>query len=202
MTSILVSLLDDYGVLIVFTSVLIGQIGLPIPAIAVLMGAGAVAGDDRTAVITFALAGLAGCIIADCLWFAIGRRYGMRVLNTLYQTAHVSDAAARRIQNVFEHFRSGTLLTAKFIPGLSLIAPPLSGASGMSWSPFVLFSSIGSVLWVVGGIGFGVVLADEIPAILGHIGELGWGIGVALFLLILGFVAHRRRVRNDLATRH
>jgi membrane protein DedA with SNARE-associated domain len=201
MNSILASLLNEYGVLIVFATVLIGQLGLPIPAAAVLMGAGALAGDDRAAVIVFAVAGLAACTIADCLWFAVGRRYGMRLLSTLYRTAHVSDSAARRIQNVFENFRSGTLVTAKFIPGLSLIAPPLSGASGMSWSPFVLFSSIGSVLWVVGGIGFGVVLADEVPAILGHMGELGWGAGAVLFVVILGYLAHRSRARHDIATR-
>jgi membrane protein DedA with SNARE-associated domain len=201
MHSVLGALLSEYGVLIVFATVLIGQLGLPIPAIAVLMGAGALAGDDRAAIVTFAVAGLAGCVIADCLWFAIGRRYGMRVLNTLYRTARVTDAAARRIQGVFEHFRCGTLVTAKFIPVLSFIAPPLSGASGMNWSPFMLFSSIGSVLWVAGGIGLGVVLADEIPMILGLVGQFGWGVGAALCLLILGYLAHRRWARNEIAIR-
>jgi membrane protein DedA with SNARE-associated domain len=201
MTGILVSLLDDYGILIVFTTVLIGQIGLPIPTIAVLMGAGAVAGDDRAAVITFAVAGLAGCIIADCLWFSVGRRYGTGVLNTLYKMTCVSDASARRIQNVFENFRSSTLVTAKFIPGLSLIAPSLSGAFAMNWSRFVLFSSIGSVLWVVVGIGLGVALADEIPAILGYVGDLGWGVGTVLFLLTLGYLTHRRWARHAIANR-
>jgi membrane protein DedA with SNARE-associated domain len=201
MNGMLVALLGDYGVLIIFAAVLIGQLGLPIPAIAVLMGAGALAGDDHGAVIAFALAGLAACTIADCLWFAIGRRYGIQVLNALYQMAHVSDAAARRMQGFFESFRVGTLVTAKFIPGLSLVAPPLSGASGMSWFPFILFSGIGSLLWVLGGLGFGVVLADEVPAILGHIGEIVWGVGAVLFVLVLAFLARRRWSRYQIATR-
>jgi membrane protein DedA with SNARE-associated domain len=81
------------------------------------------------------------------------------------------------------------------------IAPPLSGASGMSWSPFVLFSGIGSVLWVAGGIGLGVTLADEIPAILGHIGEFAGGVGALLLFALLAYVARHRRARPDIATR-
>jgi membrane protein DedA with SNARE-associated domain len=200
MSSMLVSLMNDYGALIVFAAVLIGQLGVPIPAIAVLMGAGALAGDDRATIVTFAVAGLAACSIADCFWFAIGRRYGTRALNTLYQISHVSDTSARRIHKVFENFRAGALVIAKFIPGLSLIAPPLSGALRMAWPPFVLFSGIGSVVWVLGGIVSGVVLADEIPAVLGHIGGIGWGIGSVPFLLILGYLAHRRWARDDTTT--
>jgi membrane protein DedA with SNARE-associated domain len=202
MNDTLVSLLNEYGVLIVFATVLIGQLGLPIPAIAVLMGAGALAADDRAAVAAFALAGLTGCFIADCFWFAVGRRYGLQVLKTLYRIAYVSDASARRIQRSFESFRSSTLIAAKFIPGLSLIAPPLSGALRMGWTPFVLFSSIGSVLWVVAGIGIGIVLGDEIPAILGAVGGLGWGVGAALLVLILGYLAHRTWARHHLENRY
>jgi membrane protein DedA with SNARE-associated domain len=192
MSSMLVSLIDDYGVAIVFGTVLVGQLGVPIPAIAVLMGAGALAADDHATIMTFAVAGLAGCIIADCFWFAVGRRYRTKVLHTLYQIAHVSDEAAQRIQNIFDHFRASTLVIAKFIPGLSLIAPPFSGALRMAWFPFLLFSGIGSGLWVIGGIGIGVVLADEISEILGHLGGLGWGVGAVAFVLILGYLAHRR----------
>jgi membrane protein DedA with SNARE-associated domain len=201
MHSALVLLLNEYGVLIVFAAVLIGQLGVPIPAIAVLMGAGAMAGDDHAAVFAFGVAGFAGCTIADCLWFAVGRRYGTRALNTLYRLGHVSDSSARRIKTVFENFRSGTLVTAKFIPGLSWLVPPLSGALGMSWFHFALFSGIGSVLWVVGGIGFGVLLADEIPAILGHIGDLGWAVGAGLLVLLLGYLAHHRWTQHHIATR-
>jgi membrane protein DedA with SNARE-associated domain len=173
MSDLLLSRLDEYGVLIVFATVLAGQLGIPIPAIAVLMGAGALAGEDRTAAAAFALSALAGCILADCVWFAIGRRYGLRALTTLYRLARLTDASARQIRRGFERYGSGSLLAAKFIPGLSAIAPPLAGALRMSWSAFVFFSGIGSLLWVIAGVGIGIVLADEIPEILEHLGDIG-----------------------------
>jgi membrane protein DedA with SNARE-associated domain len=109
-------------------TVLAAQLGIPFPAIAILMGAGALAGDDRTDALAFGLAALTGCVLADFVWFAIGRRYGLSALNTLYRIARVSDASANRIQRTLQSFRSASLIVAKFIPGLSLLAPPLSGA--------------------------------------------------------------------------
>jgi len=58
-SDLLLSRLDEYGVLIVFATVLAGQLGMPIPAIAVLMGAGALAGEDRSTAVAFALSALA-----------------------------------------------------------------------------------------------------------------------------------------------
>jgi len=190
------SLLEEYGVPIVFATVLIAQLGMPIPAIAVLIAAGALAGDDHPAVLAFALSGLAGCIIADCLWFAIGRHYGLKALRTLYRIAWVSDASARRFQQGFENFGWSSLVAAKFVPGLSLIVPPLSGALGMRWPTFVLFSSMGSVLWVVVGIGAGIVLADEISELLKHVGNLGRTAAPVLLALGLGYLARRWWVRH------
>jgi membrane protein DedA with SNARE-associated domain len=201
MSDLLFSRLDEYGVLIIFATVLAGQLGIPIPAIAVLMGAGALAGEDRTAAAAFALSALAGCILADCAWFAIGRRYGLRALVTLYRLARLTDASARRIQRGFERYGSSSLIAAKFIPGLSLIAPPLAGALRMSWFTFVFFSGIGSLLWVISGVGIGIVLADEIPEILEHLGEIGRITLPIVLLVAVGYLVRYWWLRYRLQAR-
>jgi membrane protein DedA with SNARE-associated domain len=201
MSDLLLSRLDEYGVLIVFATVLAGQIGIPIPAIAVLMGAGALAGEDRTAAVAFAVSALAGCFLADCVWFAIGRRYGLKALTTLYRMARLSDASARRIQRGFERYGSSSLIAAKFIPGVSLIAAPLSGALRMSWLAFVFFSGIGSLLWVIAGVGIGVVLTDEIPEILEHLGDFGRIASPILLVLAAGCLVRYWWVRYRLQAR-
>jgi membrane protein DedA with SNARE-associated domain len=200
-SDLLLSRLDEYGVLIVFATVLAGQLGIPIPAIAVLMGAGALAGEDRTAAFAFALSALAGCILADCVWFAIGRRYGLRALKALYRLARVSDASARRIQRGFERYGSSSLVAAKFIPGVSVIAPPLSGALRMSWLAFVFFSGIGSLLWVTTGVGIGIVLADEIHVILEHLGSIGRTAFPVLLAVAVGYLVRHWWVRYRLQSR-
>jgi membrane protein DedA with SNARE-associated domain len=149
----------------------------------------------------FALSALAGCILADCVWFAIGRRYGLRALVTLYRLARLTDASARRIQRGFERYGSGFLIVAKFVPGLSLIAPPLSGALRMSWFAFVFFSGIGSLLWVIAGVGIGIVLADEIPQILEHLGDIGRFALPILLLVAVGYLVRYWWLRSRLQAR-
>jgi membrane protein DedA with SNARE-associated domain len=200
-SDLLLSRLDEYGVLIVFATVLVGQLGIPIPAIAVLMGAGALAGEDRTAAVAFALSAMAGCILADCVWFALGRRYGLRALTTLYRLARLSDASARRIKRGFERYGSSSLIAAKFIPGVSLIVPPLSGALRMSWLAFVFFSGIGSLLWVIAGVGIGMVLADEIPEFVEHLGDIGRIAFPIVLVVAVGYVVRHWWVRYRLQAR-
>jgi membrane protein DedA with SNARE-associated domain len=201
MSDLLLSRLDEYGVLIVFATVLAGQLGIPIPAIAVLMAAGALAGEDRPAAVAIALSALAGCILADCVLFAIGRRYGSRALNTLYRLARVTDASARRIQRGFERYGSSSLIAAKFIPGVSLIVPPLSGALRMSWLAFVFLSGIGSILWVTAGVGIGIVLADDIQEILEHLGSIGRTVLPVLLAVAVGYLVRHWWVRHRLQAR-
>ena len=70
-------LLAQYGLGLVFVNVLVEQLGLPVPAIPILVLAGGLASDgDFSALAVFAAA-FAASTIGDTLWFVAGRRYGL-----------------------------------------------------------------------------------------------------------------------------
>jgi membrane protein DedA with SNARE-associated domain len=77
----------------------------------------------------------------------------------------------------------------------------MSGALRMSWFAFVLFSGIGSLLWVIAGIGIGIVLADEIPEILEHLGDIGRIALSLLLVLAAGYLVRYGWVRYRLQAR-
>src|SRR5580658_8513618 len=92
MSAYFTALIDQFGLLIVFVIVLIGQLGVPIPAIGILIGAGALATEGAiSAVGSFAMAMLA-CLIADGCLFFVGRHYGNRALKALYRIYLSSDS--------------------------------------------------------------------------------------------------------------
>src|SRR6202789_2405377 len=92
MLSQLLEITGPYALLIVFAVVLVGQVGVPIPAIVVLIGAGAVAADGAmSAVGAFGIAMIA-CLIADGCLFIVGRHYGNRALKALYRLSLSSDS--------------------------------------------------------------------------------------------------------------
>jgi membrane protein DedA with SNARE-associated domain len=170
MHSQLLEIAGPYALLTIFAVVLIGQIGVPIPAIVVLIGAGALTLESAvSAVGSFAVAMLA-CFIADVCLFIVGRHYGNRALNALQRLSLSSDA---HVGHQFEGWGPRSLVIAKFVPGLSTLAPPLAGALGVSWLRFVLLSGAGSVLWVSAGLGAGIIFAEQIPYLLEHLQRIG-----------------------------
>jgi membrane protein DedA with SNARE-associated domain len=45
------------------------------------------------------------------------------------------------------------LLFAKFVPLVAMIASPLAGAMGVGWPVYLLFSTLGSLVWSSAAIG-------------------------------------------------
>src|SRR3989442_14102593 len=74
----IVDVLTRYGYWVIFGTVFAEQIGLPIPAIPVLLAAGALVGTDHlSAALALALAGPAS-LAPDTVWYALRPRPGAR----------------------------------------------------------------------------------------------------------------------------
>jgi len=188
MSTYFTALIDKYGLLIVFGTVLIGQLGVPIPAIGILIAAGALAAEDgMSAVWSFAIAMLA-CLIADGCLFIVGRHYGNRALKALQRLSPSSDS---HVSDQFERWGPRSLLIAKFVPGLSTLAPPLSGALGVSWLRFGLLSGVGSAVWVAAGLGAGIIFAEQMLYVLEHLERIGQQAAVAVISFGVVYLMYR-----------
>ena len=82
------------------------------------------------------------------LWFLVGRRFGHHVLRLLCKLSLEPTVCVRRTQDSFGRRRAVTLMIAKFVPGLGLLAPPVAGQNGMEFAIFLFFDGIGATLWV------------------------------------------------------
>ncbi|MEO7064096.1 MAG: DedA family protein, partial [Dokdonella sp.] len=158
----IIALIAQYGLLLVFASVLLEQLGFPIPAVAVLVVAGALAASGQLSLPGTLLVALIGCLLADLAWYWAGRRFGARVLRTLCRVSLSPDSCVHQSELRFERWGGQMLLAAKFMPGLSLVAPPLVGALGLPMRAFLLFDALGSLLWAVVAVGLGYAFAAQI----------------------------------------
>ena len=75
----IINLIREYGVGIVFLNVLIEQLGAPIPAYPVLMVTSAIHGESLQQQLMLVAMAVVAALIADYLWYVLGRRYGRRV---------------------------------------------------------------------------------------------------------------------------
>lgn len=184
-------LIAQHGLSLVFANVLIEQIGFPLPAIPTLVIAGALAMDGRiSAWATFGAAFVA-CTIGDALWYLAGRLYGRRVMRLLCRISLSPDSCVRQTENHFERWGGAVLVLAKFIPGLSGIAPPLAGATRLPWPTFLLLNSLGVVIWAGVAIGAGMLFHDEIERLIARVEGLGsWALAMIVALLA-GYIAFK-----------
>ena len=184
-------ILLTYGYLLLFAWVLVGQLGIPLPATPILLAAGALSAEGQLSFSLALLAGLFGSLTADTTWFFIGRKHGHHVLRLLCKLSMEPTICVRRTQDSFGRRRQVTLMFAKFVPGLATLAAPVAGQNGMAYGEFLLFDVIGATAWVgallVAGRLFGDALKRD-PSLLDWVGRFS---GALLLLGILVFFAGR-----------
>ncbi len=191
MTTDLTSLISHYGLAIVFVNVLVEQLGLPIPAIPTLVVAGALGAAGQLSLPLVFVVALVACLIADGTWYVIGRIYGNGVMKTLCRISLTPDSCVSETQARFERWGVNALMVAKFVPGLSLIAPPLAGATRIGVPTFLLFNGIGAMLWVAAGIGGGALFGKQVEYVLAKIQDYGTIAAVVIGILLAAYIAYK-----------
>jgi membrane protein DedA with SNARE-associated domain len=79
----------------------------------------------------------------------------------------------QRTQNIFARHGTRGLFMAKFVPGLSMLAPPLAGTSGVKFSRFLLFDATASAVYCRGIVFLGVLFKDQMERVLGLVRSFG-----------------------------
>ena len=184
-----------YDLPIIFGVVLVQQLGLPIPAFPLLILAGAQAFVDPAHGISALALSVLASMLGNYAWFRAGRRYGYRVLKAVCRMSLSADSCVRQTESAFERYGPGTLVIARFLPGLGMVAPPLAGGVGLETSTFLLFNGIGSVLWAAAGLALGWAFHAQIEALLDALAALGNQALVLVAVLVALYVAYRAWVR-------
>src|SRR5258705_9006015 len=162
-----------HGAAVLFAAVFIEQMGVPLPAAPWLLAGGALIGGGQMNWVSAVCAAVSGSVLADVIWFYLGRHYGNRVLGLLCRISLEPDSCVRQTQNMFTRYGMKGVIVAKFIPGLSTIAPPMTVNSGVSASRFFLFDGAGSLLYGGGFILVGVLFSRQLEQVITALESLG-----------------------------
>lgn len=195
MTHEIITLIAQYGLLLIFFIVVMEQIGLPVPALPVLVVAGSLAAAGRLSLPGIVLVALVACLLCDLMWYWAGRYFGARVLRGLCRISLSPDSCVHQSELRFERWRGQMLVVAKFIPGLSLVAPPLVGALGLRLRVFLLFDGLGALLWASVAVGLGYAFAAQIDRLLLDLvtaGKVAFELVLGLLVLFILYKWWRR----------
>jgi hypothetical protein len=144
---------------------------------------------------------VAAALIADTIWFQLGRRRGRRVLRLLCRVSLEPDSCVRQTENAFLKYGMRSLLVSKFISGLNAVAAPLAGNSKAPYWRFLLYDSAGAAIWSLTFLTAGYLFSEELERMVAYASRMGSGLlllVLALFALWIGgkFIQRRRFLRQ------
>ncbi len=195
---LLLTLIEQYGLWLVFANVLALQLGVPVPAYPTLIVVGAIAGRGDITLAQVIAVATAASLIADLIWYFAGARLGRRVLRLLCRLSLSPDSCVRQTENIYERWGAPSLMVAKFVPGFAAVATSMAGLMRTRLLSFVLFDTLGALLWSGVAVSLGWLFRDAVNEVIEVFNQAGrWGLTALVGMLLL-YLAARALQRYQL----
>jgi len=178
-----------HGYSILFATVFLEAVGVPLPAaLALLIAGGASARGSLLG--SYALGGaLLAMVTGDTLMFLMGRYTGWWLLGVLCRISLNPESCILRSADSFYRRGRMLLVVAKFIPGINTMAPPLAGCMNMPLLQFLALDLAGAALYTGSYFGVGFLFSDALGAITRGYQTFGRVVGWVVIFLVAGYVA-------------
>ncbi|WP_454807141.1 VTT domain-containing protein [Paraburkholderia fungorum] len=194
---------STWGGVVVFLNVLLTRLGLPIPAVPILLFAGSAIAAGTLSFWPILLAAVLGALIGDGTWFAAGRIYGRKLIAALSRISPVVDSRLDSARSLFERFGVPLVSISKFVPGLGLITPPLMGTTAVDTRIYAMWDLVGALAWATFWLLGGAVAERQLHMLLAVVRARGGTVIdvllAAALIYLLYRLQQRRRERHRLA---
>ena len=190
--------LMDYGGPMLFAIVFVEQAGLPLPSAPWLLAAGALSANGKLNPALAIGATALAAVMADSIWFYVGRRGGDRVLHLFCRLSLSRNSCVECTKGLFTRHGLRALVAAKFLPGLGAVMPPLAGALGIKVAKFLLFDIVGSLFYGAFYIGAGFIFRNELTQAMALLSRVGLSAIMSVFIVVTGYIAFKYARRREL----
>jgi len=193
---------ERHGYALLFLWVLAEQGALPLPSVPLLLAAGALVRAGKLYFLPAILCAMLAAIIADSIWFELGRHRGRQVLRLVCRLSLEPDSCVRQTEGVFHKYGMSCLLVSKFVPGLNAVAAPLAGHSKRSYFSFAFYDSLGTLIWSGAYLVLGFLFSGELESVLLYASRMGLNLLLLAVLLLAVWIGwkyvQRRRFLKQL----
>ncbi|HEY2113564.1 MAG TPA: DedA family protein, partial [Candidatus Angelobacter sp.] len=126
------SALVHYGYWAIAAALLLENAGVPVPGETVLLLASFLAYSERDLQLPWIIVvGTVAATLGDNAGYAIGHYGGRRLLDRYRNIFRVRDEALARAEGIFLQYGAITILFARFVFGMRMIAGPMAGVLRM-----------------------------------------------------------------------
>ena len=183
------SLVQDYGLVLLFVLIAMESAGVPLPGETALITAGVLAARGDMDIVEVIVVAAAAAIIGDNVGYWLGRLGGRRLIERWEPLERHASRVLPWSERFFKRHGPKTIFLSRFFAVLRVTAAWLAGISRMHWWQFFFWNAAGGICWAV--------LVGLVSYFLGRaaaeaINRYGLIAGVAIVaLLVLGALVFR-----------
>jgi membrane protein DedA with SNARE-associated domain len=194
----LIDVAENVGLPVLFALIAVETMGIPVPGETALVTAAIVASRGRLPIEGVIAVAAAAAIVGDNVGFAIGRRYGRRLLTAKGPFERHRARVIEIGEPFFDRHGPKAVFLGRWVSGLRITAAWMAGANRMGWPIFTFYNALGGIAWAT-SIGLLAYFAGHsAEGVIHTVGLAGAGAAVLAGLTVYLVLRARRRRAEDL----
>ena len=197
----IVEIVSAFGYVGVFLLMLLENIFPPIPSELIMPLAGFVAARGDLNFIAVILVGTAGSVVGALPWYYAGAKLGQaRMKRFAERWGHwltLSPEDVDKASEWFDRHGKGAVFFGRLIPAVRTLISVPAGIAGMSMTKFLIYSTLGSLIWTALLALAGYLLEPQYEKVSEYMNPISTGVVVLMVLYYLYRLIRQRFGRKE-----
>lgn len=186
-------LLDDYGYAVLFVSLMLQFIALPLPGQTLMSYCGYLVHIGKLNwTISITLSAL-GTIVGITISYFIGITLGVNFLNRYGRYVHMGSENLEKVSKWFDKYGCNILTISYFIPGIRHLTGYFAGITKISFKKFAISAYLGAFLWSFTFITLGKFLGSGWDRVHTYINKYFVFIAIVILALVISIYKFCRK---------
>jgi membrane protein DedA with SNARE-associated domain len=187
--------ITQYGYLAIFSLLVFGIVGLPVPDETLLTFTGYLVFKGHLSPLLAFLAAFGGSACGITLSYTLGRTFGLQLIHRYGRYVRITEDHINKAHAWFARVGHWGLTFGYFIPGVRHFTAYAAGMSAVEAPQFALFAYSGAALWAASFISLGYFLGERWQVVQKNVDQYLKGVAVALLILAVGYMVWRKWIR-------
>jgi undecaprenyl-diphosphatase len=177
----ILSLIGQYGYLIIFFGVMLESVGIPLPGETILIAAGFLVHQGTLGPGATVVSGISGTILGNHIGYWVGLEGGRSFVLRWGHYVGVTSERLGSVERFFTEHGGKAVFLARFVPGLRAFGALVAGIGRMPLKTFLFYNVLAGAVWATASVLIGYLFSGSLDLI-----EAWFGlVSVVLVLLLI-----------------
>jgi membrane protein DedA with SNARE-associated domain/membrane-associated phospholipid phosphatase len=192
----ILSLISQYGYLVILFGVMLESTGVPLPGETILLAAGVMVQRGHLDLGYTIAFGIAGAVVGDQIGYWVGREGGRPFVLRWGRYLFITPERLGRAEAFFERHGGKAVFFARFFSGLRVFGALVAGISRMGWMTFFFYNALGGAVWATAVVFLGYFLGSSLGLVEQWLGRATLVLAALVALAVIFYLAYRWAARN------